>query len=224
MESNGTPDDDVIAQELLPTLFSSFSVLLFCLLHDCLPGGKLDNPSHKLQEETKSVLKTNTASEHDFVKLDRLLREKPNATTLSLEAMILFTNNQTASWLRAKPIEDVQELMKKAHSKAPEFKHQYEDRRKRMHEERIELLRAKQLAVLAAQERSVKQKEQLTQDIIKYGLWQSSAQISNGLHQLKSKTEKFKALKAQLNFCKKVLQQVPLNKEIFFSPLEMGSS
>ena len=67
-----------------------------------------------------------------------------------------------------------------------------------MHEERIEILRAKQLAVLAAQERSVKQKEQLTQDIIKYGLWQSSAQISDGLHQLKLKTEKFKALKAQL--------------------------
>ena len=91
-----------------------------------------------------------------------------------------------------------------------------------MREARIELLRAKQLAVLAAQERGVKQKEQLTQDI-KYGVWQSSAQISDGLHQLKSRTEKFKALKAQLNFRKKVLQQVPLNKEIF-SPLEMGSS
>ncbi len=96
--------------------------------------------------------------------------------------MILFTNNQTASWLRAKPIEEVQELMKKACSKAPEFKYQYEEIRKHMREERIELLRAKQLAVLAAQERSVKQKEQLTQDIIKYGLWQSSAQISDGLH------------------------------------------
>ena len=42
--------------------------------------------------------------------------------------MILFINNQTASWLRAKPIEEVQELMKKAHSKAPEFKYQYEER------------------------------------------------------------------------------------------------
>ena len=136
--------------------------------------------------------------------------------------MILFTNNQAASWLRAKPIEEIQELMKKARSKALKFKYQYEEI-KHMREERIKLLRAKQLAVLAAQERSVKQKEQLTQDIIKYGLWQSSAQISDGLHQLKSKTEKFKTLKAHLNFHKKVLQQVPLNKEIF-SPLEMGSS
>ena len=60
-----------------------------------------------------------------------------------------------------------------------------------MHAERVELLRAKQVAVLAAQERSVKQKGQLTQDIIKYGLWQSSAQIADGLSQLKTKTEKF---------------------------------
>ena len=69
---------------------------------------------------------TNTVSERDFAKLDRLLKEKPNATTLSLEAMILFTNNQAASWLRDKPIEEVQELMKKARSMAPEFKHQKE--------------------------------------------------------------------------------------------------
>ena len=47
----------------------------------------------------------------------------------------------------------------------------------------------------------MKQKEQLTQD---------------SLHQLKSRRQKFKALKAQLNFRKKVLQQVPPNKDIFF--------
>ena len=68
---------------------------------------------------------------------------------------------------------------------APEFKRQYEERRKHMNEERIEVIRAKQLAVLAAQEKNVKQKQLLTQDI-KYGLWQSPAQIYDGL---KSKTE-----------------------------------
>ena len=128
----------------------------------------------------------------------------------------MFTNNKTAFWLRAKPTEEVQELMKKARSMAPEFKHLYDERRKCMRAERVELLRAKQLAVLAAQERSMKQKEQLTQDIIKYGLWQSPAKITDGLSQLKSKTEKYKALKAQLHFRKKVLQQVPPNK-IFFT-------
>ena len=174
--------------------------------------------SFQLQEETN---KTNTVSERDFAKLDCFMREKPNATTLSLKAMILFTNNQAASWLRDKPIEEVQELMKKARSMAPEFKRQYKERRKRIREERIKLIRAKQLAVLAAQERSVKQKEQLTQDIIKYGPWQSSAQISDGLHQLKSEVEKLKALKTQLNF--RVAASTTEQRD-FLLPLEMGSS
>ena len=48
----------------------------------------------QLTTETKSTPKTNVISERDFAKFDRLLREKPNATTLSLEGMILFANNQ----------------------------------------------------------------------------------------------------------------------------------
>ena len=187
-------------------LFGSLSVLLYRLVRDHLPGGDLDEPSLQLQEETKSVPKTNTVSERDFAKLDRLLREKPNATTLSLEAMILFT----------KPNEEVRELMQKARSMAPQFKRLYDKRRQQIREERVELLKAKQHALLAAQERNVRQKEQLTQDIIRYGLWQSPA---DSLSQLKSKAEKLKALKAQLNFRKKkkVLQQVPTSKELYFT-------
>ena len=40
-----------------------------------------------LSEETTSVPKANTVSEHDFA---RLLQEKPNVTILSLKTMILF--------------------------------------------------------------------------------------------------------------------------------------
>ena len=39
---------DVIAQELLQMLFSSFSVLLSRLLHHHLRGGELNNPSLQL--------------------------------------------------------------------------------------------------------------------------------------------------------------------------------
>ena len=58
-------------------------------MSDHLPGGVHDNPSAQLEEETQSVPKTNTISERDFGKLDCLLHEKPNASTLSLEAMVL---------------------------------------------------------------------------------------------------------------------------------------
>ena len=66
--------------------------------------------------------KTNTVSERDFAKLDRLLREKPNASTLALEAMVLFSNNKTSKWLQSKTKAEVAELMNKAREVAPEYK------------------------------------------------------------------------------------------------------
>ena len=63
-------------------------------VEDHLPDGKYDSLSHLLQAETKSVPKTNVVSERDFAQLDHLLHQKPNATTLCLEGMILFANNK----------------------------------------------------------------------------------------------------------------------------------
>ena len=79
-----TPSDtDNTTQEILQVLFSAFSSLVSRLIDDHLPDGKYSNPSESLKSETKSVPKTNCISERDFAKLDRLLRMKPNATTLS---------------------------------------------------------------------------------------------------------------------------------------------
>ena len=70
-------------------------------------------PSDQLLVETRSVPNSNVISERDFAKLDRLLREKPNATTLSLEGIILFSNNKTATWLQDKSPKE-KELFQKA--------------------------------------------------------------------------------------------------------------
>ena len=120
---------DATAQEVLEILFNAFSSLISRLVEDHLPDGKYHNPSAKLIAETKSVPTTNVISERDFAKLDRFLREKPNATTLSLEAMIMFANNKTASWLNTKTLKEREELMKKAQSISPEFKQLYKIRR-----------------------------------------------------------------------------------------------
>ena len=118
-----TPSEyDATAQEILQTLFNALSLLVSRFVDDHLPGGKYDNPSIQLTAETKSVPKTNVISERDFAKLDRLLREKPNATTLCLEGMILFANNKTSAWLDAKTPEEKEDLLKKAHNLSPEFK------------------------------------------------------------------------------------------------------
>ena len=59
-------------------------------------------------------------------------------------------------------------------------------------------------------------KERLTENILMYGLWQSKEQVNEQLSKLKTKKEKVKALKAQLDFCKKVLEQTHTEKDIFF--------
>ena len=123
---------DSTTQEILQIIFHAFSALLTRLLSDHLPRGAHDNPCAQLQQETKSVPKTNVISERDFCQLDRLLREKPNASTLSLEAMVLSSNNNMAQWLNSKAQAEVKVLFQEARNAAPEFKQLYADRRKQM--------------------------------------------------------------------------------------------
>ena len=51
---------------------------------------------------TQSVPKTNKVSERDFALLDRFLKEKPNASTVAIESLILFSQNKTREWLGKK--------------------------------------------------------------------------------------------------------------------------
>ena len=188
-------DHDATAQELLEVLCNAFSALLSRLVQDHLPGGAHCNPSAELINETKSVFKTNVVSERDFGKLDRLLREKPNATTLSLEAMILFSNNKTMNWLTSKSPEEVQHLLQTARKIAPEFRRLFKERKQNILEARIRALHEKQHALEAARIKQLRLKENLTKDIIQYGLWQSKEDIAEGVAKERSKTAKLSALK-----------------------------
>ena len=106
-----TENDDSV-QELLQLLFKSFVLTIERLLIDHLPGGEfhsVDNPT--VISETLSVPITNVNPERDFVVLDRMLLQKPNAKYIALEAMILFTQNKTSEWLRKKPAEEKERLL-----------------------------------------------------------------------------------------------------------------
>ena len=206
--------DDTVC-EVLKLLFGAFYRHLMHLVEDHLPGGRYDDFGDQLSEETITVPKTNTVSERDFAQLDRLLREKPNATTLSLEALILFNNNQTSKWLDEKEASVQAELMAKARKCGLEFKKQYEVHKRKMLEKRNEILRAKQAALAHLQEKKVMEKENLTQAMMIYGLWQTKEQIVQGVSKCKSNTLKLKALKAQLDFRKKVLEQEYDDRYVF---------
>jgi len=81
------------------------------------PGNHL--LSYKLKQSLCQI------SKRDFSQLNCSLHQKPNASTLCLVGMILFTNNKTSKWLDSNSPEERQELFKKARTIAPEFKELY---------------------------------------------------------------------------------------------------
>ena len=152
---------------------------------------------------------------NEILQLDRLLREKPNASTMSLEAMVMFSNNKTAKWIKTKSVQEREEMFKQAREKGQKFRKVFKERRLAMFEEKARLMRAKQATAAKKRVKERKERENLTQEIISMGLWQTVYQIEVGLMKLKSKTSKLNALKTQLNFRKKILQQTHPSKTIF---------
>ena len=101
------PDADVMTQEVLQLVFQSFAITLQRLVIDHLPGGMCNSVvDPQVIRETKSVPKSNIVPERDFAVLDRLMTQKPNATYIALESLLLYSHNKTATWLENKKRSD----------------------------------------------------------------------------------------------------------------------
>ena len=98
-----------MTQELLQLLFAAFSVTTQRLLLDHLPGGK-----YHVVADTVMVQETASVPELDFAILDRLMWEKPNASHVALESMILYSHNKTSSWLEKQSHEEKGKLLRMA--------------------------------------------------------------------------------------------------------------
>ena len=131
--------------------------------------------------------------------------------------MIMFSNNKTSAWLAQKSSEEVEALLKNARSKSSELKKLYHLRTEAVMKKREEILRQKQLTLEKKKRDIAVMKEKLTMEIMVYGLWQTQQDIEEGLSKLRSKTAKLQALKVQINFRKKVLEQIHHDKTVFFT-------
>ena len=112
---------DSLVEQILHACFKSIEVLLERVLVD------LEQVQDANTSVTTSVPTTNTVSECDFAKLDRLLWEKPHASTL---AYILFTNNKTTNnyWFASKTQEEQKMLMQTARKMSAKHKKAFKDR------------------------------------------------------------------------------------------------
>ena len=93
----------------------------------------------------------------------------------------------------------------------------YTSRQQQLLEDQAQVLKEKQLALQKLQEKHIKEKEKKMEDIMVYGLWQTEIHITEGLKKLITNADRLKALKCQLDFRKKVLEQKGLKKTFFLT-------
>jgi hypothetical protein len=180
-------------------------------LGDYLPGGKFNIDSspnfEKLKETSVNVSTTNIVSERDFANLDRLRREKPNANTIALEGMILFTNNKTLHWLDNLDAEKKSTVLK-ARENAPKMLQNYKEQK------HIEILQKKKDEASLMKQRKNNEIIKIKQDIDTYGgQWLVEKDIERALKNL-SMSQKVEAIKSQIKYQKVVLKKNPEDKNL----------
>lgn len=184
-------------------------------LKDQLPGGKYANASDNIKKESLSTLKHNKLPEFLFGQLDYIVRCRPNASILANEALILYSFNKTSNWLnglseteRDTVLKDSMEQRRVLYEKFSERKKEIQQTKKKKYEEKERIIKEKEQCAL-------ERKEKLTSDICYYRLWQSLEDIDKFLSEISTEKEKKTALKAKLNFRKKVLKQHSPEKDIY---------
>ena len=209
-------ENNIQTQELLQILFSAFSVTTQRLLIDHLPHGKYYSITDtEVINEMASVPTTNVSPERDFAILDRLMQQKPNANTIALEAMIMYSQNKTSDWVQKKSEEEKEKLFKAARNLIPNTKETYKVRKQEMQKLLEDDLASKQQNIAQKQIKKTQEKEKLTKEIGVVGLWTNRAQTDDGLDAFTKKTDRLRVLKLQINFRNKVLNQLPSNNALF---------
>ena len=197
---------DELTKQLLEILFGSFAIITKRMLHDHLEGGKYDQPSDTLIEESESSPNENVFTESNFGCLDRLMREKPNANEITLESIIMCKSNKTQLWRDSLNDTEREKWMNWAKKNRINHYKQFVERRKIIrklrNEKRLNKIENKKRKEIQIR----KTKEELCTKIENYGgLWKGSNDIKFNLSKIKDEKEITEALKCQLKFRQKVL-------------------
>lgn len=108
----------------------------------------------------------------------------------------MYAYNKTTSWLDNKTQEERESIINKARNEAPKLRHKFKTRFTEIKRLRLEAVREQIRKNEEAAQRKIQQLENLTTDVIFYGLWHSKADIDANMAALNTKSEKEAALKA----------------------------
>ena len=152
--------DDSMVQELQLMLFKSFVLTMQRLLLYRLPGGVHHAVSDQnIVKETESVPTTNVNPERGFAVLDRMMSEKPNATCIALESLLLFSHNKV--WLNTKSVEEKERLLRAARTLTSVHKANFRKRREEIVTKRQEGVQRKEQEVKRKKEKERKKRKSL---------------------------------------------------------------
>ena len=208
-------DTDVQTEVILHVLIPAMAKLSQKLFADFLAGGCYSTPSEEMIRKTSGAPKHNKFSETVFGFFDQLLRTKPNCQQLAAESYIMFSHNRTSQWLDSKDVTQQDDLVKQAQHDVSHLLSKFHSRSAAIKAAKRASIEARKKKAEEAQMRKLKDKENITEDIIHYGLCQSPDQIDQLLIRSGSKTKQLLALKAQLRFREKVLMQISTDKSVY---------
>ena len=141
---------------------------------------------------------------------DNLLRyiHVPHKNILPSEAYVTFDVNKTAEWLKDKPDDEAETLVASARKENGDLRQNLKKRVAIIVNRSDKIEEDRHQKELAANKK-LKLQDDLNNQILYFGLWQSDSQVDNihVLATIESKQEKRKALKTQLKFRKEIFQQ-----------------
>lgn len=171
---------DVIAVQVAQNLFTSYYKILNAAMKEQLPGGAFYTLNSEKITETSSVFPHNKLPERAFGMLDFLIRNRPNATTLTNEAFILFAFNKTCDWLEELPLDEKNHLLNISKTQGRQIRETFKERYREIERQRLEALKKKQEDLVKRKERFYKKKKKGKTNISNNLLWIVAEQHHDG--------------------------------------------
>ncbi len=202
------PYDDIALSLLQHTLLALLQLFKRVTV-DYLPGGKFHQVQNdtEVRQATASAPKHNKLPERIFGYLDYLVHKRPNSTAIANEAQVLYIFNKTADFVDGKSSDELESMVKTVRSEARNMQRTAAARKEKIMDYWIKKQNEKAKELEATKMSQVQKTEQLTNDIIDSGLWQSEAQLDEYLSTMNTTKKKFDAIKRQIRFRREVLHQ-----------------
>lgn len=155
--------------------------------------------------------------------MDRLLREKPNTSQIAVEANMMFIHNKTIKWLDQKSQKEREKIVSEARADVKSLRKKFKQRHVETESKRREILHEKFEKAERTEHAKIQRKEELTNDIQIWSLWQTDQEVDSALSRIPKKTEKRTALTCQLRFRQKVLRQATKDKAVYRLSKKIGN-